>query len=67
MSPRKKRHNILYRTIFDSVFIEGVGFKAKFNVAKAFLLLASLTIVAVVLQYFGALMAIVKLIEAIRG
>lgn len=65
MSPRKKRHNILYRIFIDSIPVEGGGYRAKISLIKILIILAAVVVSLVVLQYCGALQVIGKMIGAI--
>jgi hypothetical protein len=65
MAPRKKRHNALWRTIFDSIPIEGGGYKAKLSIAKLAIALILIASFLISLQLTGALSTIGKIVQAV--
>lgn len=65
MTRREKKHGPVYRLFFDSVQIEGGGYKLKLNLIKIIIMLAVSVGSIVVLQVCGALPHISKIISAI--
>ena len=65
MTARSKKHGPMYRLFFDSIPIEGGGYKLKLNLIKIIIIVAVVVGSLVILQLTGALPIIGKIVGAI--